>query len=329
LQPQDRSKEKEVKGMNKMMLILMVLGLSLVFLGGTALAYPPGYWEHYASQFPYAREQGSGAYRPMHWRNLEATELIGQLVNDRRGNYLGQVSDLVIDQVNGRVALVVLSNIPGFGNDQVSIPYGCFRMSRQHTLSVRFPDATVGAVSHRLDPDLHFLTQYPADSPLYSIPQPIDPNWVAEVYRTYGRLPYWTEKGERQPSAADLYKGTQAIAGRVESTQGEVDARISNFIIESTNGSIPLLVLSDVKGRGDSRVAVPFDVLKRMASGIFALNGTEYELASAPSFHDSNLNSRRYAEHLYRFFGMQPSWAEGSKVKAMDPYRWGGEDQDF
>lgn len=127
----------------------------------------------------------------------------------------------------------------------------------------------------------------------------------------------------------DLYKGTQVIGARVESTQGEVEARIANLIIDSSTGQIPLLVLSDVRGKGDNRVAVPFDALSRTSRGIFALNSTEDQLASAPSFHKSKMSNRSYTENVYRSFGLQPSWTEGGKAKAMDPYRWGGEAQDF
>ncbi len=316
--------------MNKRMtLISLVLGLSLVVVGGSAMAYPPGYWEHYGSRFPNAAEHSRGVHRAMNWRTYEASWLIGQRVNGRAGNYIGQISNLVIDQANDRVALVVLSDVPGFGTDQVAIPYGCLERSDHHTFTVRFPIMETAYVNNREDPDLYFLRQYPTDSPLYSIPQPIDPNWVAEVYRTYGLAPYWTQKGGWAPSAKDFYQSTKLIGTQVHSPQGRVEARVTDVIIDSSSGHIALLVLSDVKGMGDNRVAVPFGLVNRTSNGIFALNGTEDELASAPSFHEWDMNRRGYVAHVYRSFGVQPSWTGGGKAKAMDPYRWGGEDQDF
>jgi sporulation protein YlmC with PRC-barrel domain len=313
-------------------LFAMIL-FSLMLMGGSAYAYPPGYWDHNAIR-PYpAGEHAMGVRRAMNWRTFEASWLIGQRVNGRSGNYIGQISNLVVDQVNDRVALVVLSNVPGFGTDQVAIPYGCLERRDHHTLTVRFPIMETAYVNNREDPDLYLLKQYPADSPLYSIPKPINPNWVAEVYRTYGRMPYWTQKGERALSAMELYEGTQVIGAGVDSPQGEVEARveprIADLIIDSSNGHILLTVLSNVKGEEGNRVAVPFEVLKRESKDIFALTTKQGALASSPRFHDFDMNSYRYTEGVYRHFGLQPPWTEGSRAKAMNPYRWGGEAQDF
>ena len=302
---------------------------SVMLMAGSALAYPPGYWEHNAIRpFP-AGEHGMGMHRAMNRSAFEASGLIGQRVNGRAGNYIGQISNLVVDQVNDRVALVVLSNVPGFGTDQVAIPYGCLERRDHHTLTARFPIMETAYVNNREDPDLYLLKQYPADSPIYSIPRPIDPNWVAEVYRTYGRMPYWTQKGERALSAMELYKGTRMIGARVESIQGEVEARVADFTINSSNGHIPFLVLSDVEGRTVHRFAVPFDAFSITRKDTFAINGTEDEIASAPSFHKSDMYSRGYANRVYRSFGLQPPWTKGSRAKTMDPYRWGREAQDF
>ncbi len=316
--------------MNKrMILISLVLGVSLVVLGGSTLAYPPGYWEHYASRFSYSGENGVGINPPMSGRTFEASWLVGQRVHGRADNYVGRISNLIIDQANHRVALVVVSDIPGFGADQVAIPYGCLERGHNHTFMTRFPIVETASVNNRKDPDLQLLGQYPADSPLYSIPQPIDPNWVAEVYRTYGLAPYWIQRGERPPSATDFCQSSKLIGTQVRSPQGEVEARIANLIVDYSNGRIPIFVLSDVRGIGGNRVAVPSVVVNRTREGMFTLSGTKGQLAYAPSFHESDLKSRGYAARVYRSFGLHPFWTEGGKAQAVDPYRWGGEAQDF
>jgi sporulation protein YlmC with PRC-barrel domain len=185
-------------------------------------------------------------------------------------------------------------------------------------------------VNNREDPDFYLLRQYPTDSPLYSIPHPIDPNWVAEVYRTYGLgVPYWTEKGETAPSARDLYQTTHLIGSRVQSPKGKVEARVGDLVINVSNGHIPLLVLSDVKGRDGSLVAVPFDALNRMGKQPCTLNITGDKLASAPAFRSSYLHKRGYVQQVDRFFGLRASWTEKGHMRNMDPYRWGGEAQNF
>jgi sporulation protein YlmC with PRC-barrel domain len=261
---------------------------------------------------------------------FQATWMIGQPVNGRAGNYIGQISNLVIDQDNNRIALIVLSNVPGFGADRVAIPYRCLERSNNHTFTLRFPIMATAYVNNREDPDLYLLRQYPPDSPIYRIPQPIDPNWIAEVYRTYGLVPpYWTEKGERAPTATDFYEGTQLIGTRVQATQGKINARISDLMIDSSNGGVTLLALSNVKGRGNSLVAVPFDVLKRTGKDTFSLTITGDELVSAPSFHRRDMNNLGYAERVYRVFGLHPDWTKGADHRGLNPYRWGGESQDF
>lgn len=78
--------------------IVGALILSAVFFGSTAFA-------QVASSHP----MGPGS---------EATSLIGKPVNSEAGNYIGKISNLIIDQANDHVSLVVLSGVPGFGSDQ-------------------------------------------------------------------------------------------------------------------------------------------------------------------------------------------------------------------
>ena len=255
-----------------------------------------------------------------------------------RATLIGQISSFVIDQANDRVALVVLSavpwlgllsGVPGIETEEVAIPYGCLERTGDYTFDLRFPLMRIGSANNSKDPGLYGLTLSLMGSKLYGVPLVIDPSWVANIYQHYGQMPYWIEKGEGSLTAMDLYKSTQMIGVRVHSSEAEVDARINDFIIDSLNGHIPLLILSDIKGRVDNLVAVPFEALKRTREDNFALNITGNKLASATSFHKSDIDSREYADHVYRFFGLQPYWTEGGYVGGTNPYRWGGEAQDF
>lgn len=165
--------------MNRLItLISLVLGVSLVFLAGSSFA------------------QGSG-YQPMGWHPVEARWLIGQRVNGPTSNYIGQITDLVIDQANDRVALVVLSGIPGLGDKEVAIPYGCIERTDEYTFETRFPNTMgIASANNNMDSDLYFLTQTAKGSERYGVPHPINPNWIADVYTYYGQVPYWAEKGK-------------------------------------------------------------------------------------------------------------------------------------
>jgi hypothetical protein len=58
-------------------------------------------------------------------------------------------------------------------------------------------------------------------------------------------------------------------------------------------------------------VAVPFSAFSRKDDQMFALNFSDDRLASAPGFDESrDLNSRAYADGVYRHFGIQPYWTD-------------------
>ncbi len=67
-----------------------------------------------------------------------------------------------------------------------------------------------------------------------------------------------------------------------------------------------LLILSDIGGRGDHSVAVPFDILNRTGKSAFALNIMGDDLASAPSFHASDLYARGYFGELQILWASTP-----------------------
>jgi len=257
----------------------------------------------------------------------EVTSLMGKTVNDESGNYLGKISDFVIDEANNRVSLVVLNGVPGFGSDRVSFPYQCLQRNGDKTFSIRFASGVVTGSARGQDPYLQTLRQYPADSPLYKIPEPVAPNSVAEVYRTYGYLPYWVQKGEKAPSAADLTETAQLVGTKVEVTGGKVSARIDDMTIDSSS-RLDLLVLSNVPGRGSHEVAVPFEALKRTSDGSLALKVGGERLAMAPVFNKSYANTLGYDERVDRFFGLSPHWTVKQQEES-NPYRWGGEAQEF
>ncbi len=291
----------------KIFTIVGALILSAVFVGSTVFAedllnYPPG-------------------------PATEVTSLMGKTINDESGNYLGKISDFVLDEANNRVSLVVLTGVPGFGSDQVSFPYQCLQRNWDKTFSIRFPSEVVTGSARGQDPYLQTLKQYPADSPLYNIPQPVAPNWVAEVYRTYGYLPYWVQKGEKAPSARDFTETAQLVGTNVETTEGKVSARIDDITIDSS-GRLDLLVLSNVPDRGLHEVAVPFEALQKASDGSLALKVGGERLAMAPVFNKSHSSRPGYDERVDRFFGLSPHWTVKQQAES-DPYRWGGEAQGF
>ena len=268
--------------MNKITkMIALVLMFSFVLMGSGAFA-------DMVYEIPDAF-----TYQPMSWDTFEASELIGLNV---LGN--GQISDLVIDQTNDRIALVILSDVPGLGAEHLAVPYSSLLRTGAYTFEIRDTYPSVDVYNAPLDPGLY------GGSP------DTDPGWISSIYTYDGQMPYWTEKGEQPLQASKTYEYTRFIGSEVHSRNGDVAGRIDDLVIDSSTGQFAFLVLSDVPGRGDALVAVPFGSLSRDNMNAIVLNIDKAKLASSPSFNGSDMGNRKYAEEVYRFYGVRPYWEE-------------------
>lgn len=135
---------------------------------------------------------------------FEAINLIGYRVYspDYSTGNLGQITDLLIDRCNGRVAFLVVSDTPGLGSESIVVPFEALRRAGEQTFQV-----VVWNKSERglqldyplmYDPDngdryARYLARNRNIVGLKHIPATIDPDWAATVYRFYGLTPYWTE----------------------------------------------------------------------------------------------------------------------------------------
>lgn len=304
--------------MKKTVRILALVSIfSLVFIGSNAFAQ-----SHAGSNaFPgdWIRAEVGGAYHPMGWNTYEASWLIGHYVMNPDGIPLGQISNLVIDKANGRIALVVLSDVAGIGGKVVAVPFSSVVRTGENSFQFSLGDRELPMTSGYESSYAYFLTEAPTTSDLYGVSSVIHPDWVAEIYRHYGQVPYWTQKGERPLAAMGLFKSTKLMGVRVQTPRGKEVAEINDLVIDSSNGHIAFLVLSNVRGRGGALVAVPFSALSRHDE-TFLLNATAKKLEAAPGFDvHADLGNRHWAEHVYKYFGHQPHWTEGGQM--MSPAR--------
>ena len=124
------------------------------------------------------------------------------------------------------------------------------------------------------------------------------------------RCPIGQKKGEQPLETTKTYEYTGFVGAEVQSREGEGTGRINDLLIDSSDGHLVFLILSDVPGRGDSLVAVPFGSLARNDKNAFVLNIDKEKLATAPSFDEWTMDNRKYAGDVYRFFGFRPNWEE-------------------
>lgn len=252
-------------------------------------------------------------YQPMGWTTYEASWLVGHQVFSPDMIPLGLISNLVIDKANGRICLAVLSGVEGLGGKSVAVPFSSLARTGENTFELRFGDREVEVTSGYTSPYAYKLAMAPSTSDLYGMPSVIDPNWVEAIYRHYGQMPYWTETGQKPLAEMEFFENSKLIGAATQTFKGGEMAMINDLVIDSSNGHIAFLVLSDVRGRGDAMVAVPFDTLSRNGEGFFVLNITDTKLASAPAFDESDMGNRQWADEVYTFFGEQPYWTEGGE----------------
>jgi len=165
------------------------------------------------------------------------------------------------------------------------------------------------------DPFVYTVTWGPADSECYGIPSQITPGWVADVYRHYGQEPYWKQPGEKPLASLELYQSAELMGAEVQMPKGEEVAMINDLVIDPHGGRIAFVVLSNVVGRGDTLVAVPFSDLSRRGENVFVLNAKKSQLAAGPSFDEvKDLDNLTFAEDVYRYFAVHPYWMEGGGI---------------
>ncbi len=97
----------------------------------------------------------------------------------------------------------------------------------------------------------------------------------------------------------------------VKNPEGDNVGMISNILADPI-GNIAFVVLSLTKEKGGRDIVVPLGSFSKNEGEELVLNLSESELASAPEFDISSLDDPAYAQKIYRFYGMMPSWSEGT-----------------
>ena len=227
-------------------------------------------------------QEASGYFEPatMAWDTFKASDLLGVQLHSREMDVLGQISDLVIDPATKRISRVMVSDIPGMGGESVGIPFNALEKIGNNLFVYAAPEN---------------VNYFHGEKPFWSVGF----YWAADVDYV---LPYV------QPMPTGAEKTTQLIGALVETPKGEEIARINDVVIDSENGHLVYLVLSDVAGTEDKLVAVPFDALSEPRENVFVLNIMKDRLLAAPEFMWPDVTNRKYAEDIYRYYGLYPYW---------------------
>lgn len=122
----------------------------------------------------------------MQIHSLSASTITGDDVRNLDGDKLGHIEDLVIDLDQGRVNYAVLSSggFLGLGDKLFAIPWDMISVDTESKEVV-------------LDLSKEALENAPGfDKDNW--PDVADRSWVVDVYRYYGRVPYWEDEPSRE-----------------------------------------------------------------------------------------------------------------------------------
>jgi len=130
------------------------------------------------------------------------------------------------------------------------------------------------------------------------------------------------------------YDVSRMLGTKVENPLGKAVGTIQDFVFDS-NGHIDFVILShdfwwEYVPVPSQTVVVPFsEITVKPNEKVSVLKFSGWKLDFVPKLDKSDMNNRKWAENVYRYFGLQPYWREGGHTGSMNPYRWGGEAQDF
>ncbi len=219
------------------------------------------------------------------WDTVPASGVIGSQLLTSTGDYLGVISDLVVDPSTGRILEAIISDVPENGARMEAIPFVAISHTGDGIFVLNLPD------------------MFPA---WYE-------NWEARVELPQSPYTHWAELRyyySVEPTPGDSFNTSMLLGAPVEASKGGMVARVNDFVIDFRNDQVVYTVLSDVGGMGDRMAAVPFNELSKSGGNAFTLNATGDKLMNAPAFSWTEITDMRYAQNIYSYYGVQPYWEE-------------------
>ncbi len=267
--------EKEDRTMRKIIFPIIALFVLSIFFVGIRISSSQEFQEGTISLYGQSDIRG--------WDTLEASSMIGAQLLTTEGDYMGQISDLVIDPGTGHISEVVLSDVPGRGAELETVPFAALSHSGDHIFVFNRPEEFVGRFS--------------------------DPG------RPFGEQPFahWAETTflySVRPLPMGAFRTSTLMGTSVQTPKGEQVAMVDDFVIDFRNDQVVYSVLSDVGGIEGRMVAVPFSELSKSGGSLFTLHTTKERLLDSPAFTENDMTNLRYAENVYRYYGVQPYWEE-------------------
>ncbi len=164
--------------------------MSVIFGLGFVLLAPVSYAGWMGGESGHSSMAGGYGFAKSGERPLEyqASTIIGTEVQNERGDYLGKISDLMIDPTDGRIAFAVLSHggVLGIPMRFVAVPFSA--LTPGHEKKKVF----------LLDVSKEKMAAAPSFDREHW-PDVANREWSGDIYRYYGQMPYWEESENCRP----------------------------------------------------------------------------------------------------------------------------------
>jgi len=289
--------------MNKILILLSFLVVT-AFLGGIVYSHA----DQSISQSATTKTQAMSVTKESDRAHV-FSDLKRASVKDSRGEFVGKITDLVINP-DGRISFAVLSpfGMDGINERLVALPFEALSFNDRYLV--------VDTTSEKL-----------VRAPVFNRSYLNARNWAEDTNRYFGVQPSWGEgtlrekpgvgahqismtKGWNRPYGASEIVGTQ-----VKNPQGEVLGKIHDLVFDDEGRiSFAILGYGGFLGIGQNLVAVPITSLSYAEeSRDFVLNTTKENIQSAPLFSKKALDNPGWASDFYRYFGQQPYWTTKEK----------------
>ncbi len=125
---------------------------------------------------------------------------------------------------------------------------------------------------------------------------------------------------EPAAKSSKTYQVSGLLSKYLEDSGGGVLGRVTDFVADS-NGRIEFAIVEvgfPEVGPESKLVAVPFSALSGPVGNHYVLDTTREKLASAPRFDPKkDLSNPAFAESVYNYFGLEPSWTEGGHERGI------------
>ncbi len=251
------------------MMALFALG---IFFSGVGISHSQEFPEGAISLYDQSNIAG--------WDTLPASRMIGAQLLTPEGDYLGVISDFVVDPNTGHISEVILSDVSGRGAESEAVPFVALSHTGDGIYVLNIPD---------IFPAWYQGWESPLEDHEFS-------------YSHWAELRYYYSV---EPMPAGSFNVSTLIGAPVETSNGEGVGRVNDLVIDFRNDQIAYSVLSDVGGR---MVAVPFIELSKSSGNAFTLHSTKEKLLNSPTFKWTEMTDLRYAQNIYGYYGVQPYW---------------------